>query len=46
MKKCKNPECKKVAFNGIYCLNCGYPGKVSKRGRKTKKMAKKTVETA
>ena len=29
-------DCKKMAFNNKYCLNCGYPGKVSEKGRKKK----------
>jgi len=29
--------CKKMAFNGRYCLFCGYPGKVSNKGRGKKK---------
>jgi len=31
------PNCDKIAFNGTYCISCGYPGKVSKRGRGKKK---------
>ena len=27
-------DCKKMAFNGAYCLYCGYPGKVSDRRKK------------
>ena len=34
LEKCAN--CKAMAFNKAYCLNCGYPGKVSRKGRKKK----------
>jgi len=34
LTKCVN--CKKMAFNGLTCLYCGYPGKVSKKGRRKK----------
>ena len=41
----KCTDCKKIAFTGAYCLYCGYPGKVSKRGRRktSVEVAKKTV---
>ena len=29
-------DCKKEAFNGAYCMYCGYPGKVRDRRKKKK----------